>query len=107
MPNNGLLVSSICRITGTAYSPVAAGSPGPFDRKKPSGSCAIISSKRRARRHHRHPRPGLDQVAEDVALGAIIDGDDVRARLPIVAADAHSPRPTPTCRRSSARPAAG
>jgi hypothetical protein len=24
-------------MTGTAYSPVAAGSPGPFDRKMPSG----------------------------------------------------------------------
>ena len=40
----GFFVSSICRITGTAYSPVAAGSPGPFDRKKPSGSWAMISS---------------------------------------------------------------
>ncbi len=40
-----LPVSSSCRITGTAYSPVAAGSPGPFDRKMPSGSCAITSSK--------------------------------------------------------------
>ena len=45
MPNSGFFVSSIAWITGTAYSPVAAGSPGPFDRKKPSGSCAMISSK--------------------------------------------------------------
>ena len=31
-------------ITGTAYSPVAAGSPGPFERKMPSGSWARIVS---------------------------------------------------------------
>ena len=45
MPNSGLPVSSIAWITGTAYSPVAAGSPGPLERKKPSGLCAITSSK--------------------------------------------------------------
>ena len=30
-------------MTGTAYSPVAAGSPGPFERTMPSGSRAMIS----------------------------------------------------------------
>ena len=44
MPNKGFFASSICWITGTAYSPVAAGSPGPFDRKKPSGLWLITSS---------------------------------------------------------------
>ena len=44
MPNSGLPVSSIARITGTAYSPVAAGSPGPLDRKNPSGASAITCS---------------------------------------------------------------
>ena len=75
-------MSSICRITGTAYSPVAAGSPGPFDRKKPSGSCDHHLVEARPGRDDRHPRPGLDQIAEDVALGAIIDRDDVGRRLP-------------------------
>ncbi|MNT85450.1 hypothetical protein D3C72_2256180 [compost metagenome] len=44
MPNSGL--SDLIRfwITGTAYSPVAAGSPGPFDRKMPSGLSARMSS---------------------------------------------------------------
>ena len=88
MPNKGFSLSSICRITGTAYSPVAAGSPGPFDRKKPSGSCAITSSKVAVAGTHGHPRAGLDQVAEDVALGAIVDGDDVRALSTFVAAHA-------------------
>ena len=31
-------------ITGTAYSPVAAGSPGPLDRNTPSGLSARMSS---------------------------------------------------------------
>jgi len=31
-------------ITGTAYSPVAAGSPGPFDKNTPSGLSAMMSS---------------------------------------------------------------
>ena len=31
-------------ITGTAYLPVAAGSPGPLDRKTPSGFIARMSS---------------------------------------------------------------
>ena len=32
-------------ITGTEYSPVAAGSPGPFDRNIPSGLWESIVSK--------------------------------------------------------------
>src|SRR3569623_2345250 len=44
MPNSGLPVSSSFWITGTAYSPVAAGSPGPLDRKMPSGFSAMTSS---------------------------------------------------------------
>src|ERR671926_137494 len=44
MPNKGLPVSSSFWITGTAYSPVAAGSPGPFDRNTPSGLRARTSS---------------------------------------------------------------
>ena len=31
-------------ITGTAYSPVAAGSPGPLERNTPSGLSATMSS---------------------------------------------------------------
>jgi hypothetical protein len=44
MPNTGTRFSSTPRIAGTAYSPVAAGSPGPLDRNTPSGSCRRISS---------------------------------------------------------------
>jgi hypothetical protein len=43
MPNTGFLSIS-ARMTGTAYSPVAAGSPGPFARKMPSGLWRMISS---------------------------------------------------------------
>ena len=61
----------------------------------------------RARGHHRHPRPGLDQVAEDVALGAIIDRDDVGALARSFSARSHTPAPSAhlpplhasTCRR--------
>ena len=80
MPNSGFFVSSIAWITGTAYSPVAAGSPGPFDRKKPSGSCAMISSKVAVAGTTVTRAPASTRVAEDVALVAIIDRDDVRAR---------------------------
>ena len=45
MPNSGTPLFSTAWIIGTAYTPVAAGSPGPFDRKMPSGACAMISSK--------------------------------------------------------------
>ena len=44
MPKVGIFSSSTLRITGTAYSPVAAGSPGPLDRKTPSGFRASMSS---------------------------------------------------------------
>ena len=44
MPKVGTRSSSSRRITGTAYSPVAAGSPGPFERKTPSGASAMTSS---------------------------------------------------------------
>ena len=36
----------------------------------------------RLRRNHRHPSPGLNQQAEDVALVAIIDRDDVGTPTP-------------------------
>ena len=44
MPISGLPLSSSFLISGTAYSPVAAGSPGPFDSTTPSGSRARMSS---------------------------------------------------------------
>src|SRR5258707_7557754 len=44
MPNVGVPLSITCLMTGTAYAPVAAGSPGPFDRNTPSGFIARISS---------------------------------------------------------------
>ena len=77
MPNNGLPVSSIARITGTAYSPVAAGSPGPFDRKKPSGSSAMIASNEAVAGTTDTRAPGEREVTEDVVFAAVVDGDDV------------------------------
>src|SRR5512146_541726 len=44
MPKIGFLLAMRSRITGTAYCPVAAGSPGPFERKIPSGSWRRIAS---------------------------------------------------------------
>ena len=44
MPKVGTPLSMMSRMTGTAYSPVAAGSPGPFERKTPSGFSAMMSS---------------------------------------------------------------
>ena len=44
MPKVGVPDSITLLMTGTAYSPVAAGSPGPFDRNTPSGFIARMSS---------------------------------------------------------------
>jgi len=44
MPKTGLPLSTSFLISGTAYSPVAAGSPGPLDRNTPSGFIARMSS---------------------------------------------------------------
>ena len=38
----GVLVFNISLIMGTAYSAVAAGSPGPLDRKIPSGEGLVL-----------------------------------------------------------------
>ena len=77
--------------------------PSPPDRPARSrgrsrrARSAMISSKLRPRRHHRHPRPGLDQIAEDVALGAIIDRDDVgrASSLRSGRTDLRAPFPSP------------
>ena len=42
MPNIGNLLFRSCLITGIAYLPVAAGSPGPFDKNIPSGPSSKI-----------------------------------------------------------------
>lgn len=44
IPKVGMPLSITARIVGTAYSPVAAGSPGPLERKTPSGWWASTSS---------------------------------------------------------------
>ena len=59
---------------------------------------------RRGRRHHGDPAAMRGQHAQDVALGAVIDGDDVKARLrlPAVAASRAARRSRPS-RRSGGR----
>ncbi len=44
MPNTGNPASIAARITGMAYAPVAAGSPGPFDSTTPCGLWRMMSS---------------------------------------------------------------
>jgi hypothetical protein len=44
MPKIGMPMSINFLIVFTAYSPVAKGSPGPFDRKTPSGQIDMILS---------------------------------------------------------------
>ncbi len=44
MPKVGVPEAISDLITGTAYLPVSAGSPGPFDRNTPSGLSAMMSS---------------------------------------------------------------
>ena len=44
MPNTGMPDATSFWISGTAYLPVAAGSPGPLERNTPSGLRARMSS---------------------------------------------------------------
>ena len=76
-----------CRITGTAYSPVAAGSPGPFDRNTPSGFIARMSSADVVAGTTVTLPAGPGEQAQDVALDAVVDRDDVEfaVLLPAVA----------------------
>ena len=60
-------------------SPRAAGSPGPLERKMPSGWCSRIASAGVDAGDDRHPAAALDQVAGDVPLHAEVERDDVRA----------------------------
>src|SRR5258707_576114 len=89
MPNTGFFSIS-SRITGTAYSPVAAGSPGPLERKMPSGLSARISAadvcagptvtrqrlpaSRRSRQIHRFD---VVLVGADIADVRKSEGDDL------------------------------
>ena len=93
MPNIGMPEAISFWISGTAYLPVAAGSPGPFDRKTPSGLSASMSSAVRRRRHDRDLAAGAGQAAQDVALDAVVDGDDVELRRCSCAAVAFAPHP--------------
>ncbi len=60
-------------ITGTAYSPVAAGSPGPLERKMPSGCMARMSSARGLGRHDGDLGAEAGKQAQDVALDAVVE----------------------------------
>ena len=56
-----------------------AGSPGPLERKMPSGWCSRIASAGMRAGHDRHAAADLDQVPRDVPLHAEIERHDVRA----------------------------
>src|ERR1700738_1056644 len=77
MPKVGVPELITFLITGTAYLPVSAGSPGPFDRNKPSGFSARISSADVGAGHTgvRAPSPG--RQPQNIALDAVVDGNDV------------------------------
>ena len=83
-------------MTGTAYSPVAAGSPGPLDRKTPSGAIARMSSGNwcaGAEVHDRHLAAKTGDQPQDVALDAVVDGHDVHRRLVLRASNTLVPDP--------------
>ncbi len=64
-------------MTGTAYSPVAAGSPGPLERKMPSGCMARMSSALAVAGTTVTLALQPRQKPQYVALDAVIDRDDV------------------------------
>ena len=58
-----------------------SGSPGPFERKTPSGLSASTSSAEVPRGNHRDAAAHLHQPPQNVALDAVIVGHHVAARL--------------------------
>ena len=91
-------------ITGTAYSPVAAGSPGPFDRNTPSGFSASMSSADVVAGTTVTLHAVVGEQAQDVALDAVVDGDDVEQSVAVLAAVAGAGMPlTSRPSRSSVR----
>ena len=70
-------VSTKVLIVGTAYSPVAAGSPGPFDKKMPSGLWLNTSSALAVVGQYRDFAAETGNQAQNVALHAKIEGNDV------------------------------
>src|SRR3979411_1318437 len=86
MPKVGVPELITLWITGTAYLPVSAGSPGPCERNKPSGVIAARLHRqdvfgRSGRRPHGDLAANAGEQPQDVALDAVIDGDDVELRL--------------------------
>ena len=80
MPNVGVPDASTSPIIGTAYSPVAAGSPGPLDRNTPSGlwpstSLAVaeagttVTLQSRSARQRRMLRLAPKSTGDHMALG--------------------------------------
>ncbi len=57
-----------------------SGSPGPLERKTPSGFSASASFARGRRGQHGHLAAALGEVAQDVVLHAVVEGDDVELR---------------------------
>ena len=59
----------------------AAGSPGPLERKTPSGSCARTSAARRRAGHRQDRGAPAPQLFVDGALHPVVEGDDAAALL--------------------------
>ena len=83
MPKTG--TSPTSARTVSAAPTTAAGSPGPFERKTPSGLAGQDLRRGRRRRNDLDPATDADQVAEDGALDAEVVGDDPERR--VLAAD--------------------
>ena len=72
-------------MTGTAYVAGRGGIAGAVGEEETVGLVRhhLVEAGRGGQ--HGHPRAGVGEVAEDVALGAIIDGDDVGELLVMLA----------------------
>ena len=79
MPNTGFRSISV-RITGTAYSPVAAGSPGPLERKMPSGLSARMSAADVCAGTTVTLQRIAGELAQNIALDAVVDRNNVEFR---------------------------
>ena len=77
MPNTGMFAVQHALDGGDGVGAGRRGVAGAVGQEHAVGLVAQDVVGRGVRRHHRHPAAGGDKAAEDVALGAVVDGDDV------------------------------
>ena len=83
--------STIARTSATCAC-IEPGSPGPFASSTPSGASSSTCARRRVVREHRDAGSGRLEQAHDRGLGAVVEHDDMAARVRRAAPRRAAPR---------------